>query len=580
MLRFSLWIILPLSLFCILSNSAEAGRKKSKRPNILFIYTDDHSHRTVSCYSEAYPWAKTPHIDALAKTGIRFRYAYIGTWCMPSRATILTGHHPYGVKTMRMEGEYPGSTYDPKQCPFWPSVFRRFGYFMGMIGKWHTGVDAGWGRDWDFQKVWNRPKFPKNAGAYYRNQLIETNGGKAKLTKGYATDNYTKWAVDFIKGKYRDKDKPWFLWVCYGAVHGPFTPAKRHMEAYPNINVPTPRDIYPPRRGKPEYMQRMNKWRKNKDGQPEMRAGGFTALTVNTKGIHGNTLTDWVRQYHQGVLAIDEGVGQLIAALKESGQYENTLIIFTADQGFAWGQHGFHTKLAPYDSNMRTPMIISMPSKLPQGKVCETPVGGVDIAPTIFRFAKIKLPWKMHGHDLTPLLKNPKASWRHPVLLTLVGRKYGADTNKVPTDAKVRDIAGVPWWVFLVKGKIKYIRTLVSGEIEELYDLENDPEELNNLALQPKYAKLLKKFRSATIAELRRTGAGMVNNLPPVKDLHAKPQRDARRQSDTSPLFGRLQLLDNPSQVTTFSRSCFLRFRECVPVFQRHSLERVDILVH
>ncbi len=85
------------------------------RPNILFIYTDDHSHRTVGCYPEAYPWVKTPNIDRLAKRGVRFASAYIGTWCMPSRATMLTGHHPYGVKSMKMVGKYPGSTYDPKQ---------------------------------------------------------------------------------------------------------------------------------------------------------------------------------------------------------------------------------------------------------------------------------------------------------------------------------------------------------------------------------------------------------------------------------------------------------------------------------
>ena len=120
---------------------------------------------------------------------------------------------------MRMEGKYPGSKYDPAKCPFWPSVFRKNGYQTAHIGKWHTGIDAGFGRDWDFQMVWNRPAHPDNAPNYYDNQLISKNGGEPVMTKGYTTDNYTDWAIDYIDGKERDSEKPWYLWLCYGAVH-------------------------------------------------------------------------------------------------------------------------------------------------------------------------------------------------------------------------------------------------------------------------------------------------------------------------------------------------------------------------
>jgi arylsulfatase A-like enzyme len=517
-MRFTRWL-LTAAVCASLCGTAFAAQT-DKRPNILFIYTDDHSYRTVGCYPEAYPWVRTPNIDALAKNGVRFSHAYIGTWCMPSRATLLTGHHPYGVQSMRMAGEYPGSTYDPKQCPFWPAVFRKHGYYTAQIGKWHTGTDTGHGRDWDHQMVWNRPRFPKNAGKYYRDQLIEINGAKAKLVKGYSTDNYTQWADDFIRGKTRDAKKPWYLWLCYGAVHAPFTPADRHLKAYPGIKVPTPKDIYAPRPGKPAYASRMNKWMKNKNGEPVLREKKLAMLSVESKpGIHGDTLTDWVRQYHQGVLAIDEGVGRLIRTLKQTGQYDNTLIVFTSDQGFAWGQHGMRHKLAPYDANIRSPLIVSMPKRLPSGKVCPTPVGGVDIVPTFFRFAGIELPWKMHGHDLTPLLKNPAAKWPHPVLTTLMARKYGDDTQSVPTDPKERDLDTIPWWISLRQGRYKYIRTLVKDEIEELYDLQSDPEELTNLALLGKHQKTLKQFRNALLAELRRTEAKVVDHLPPVKQL-------------------------------------------------------------
>ena len=502
----------------LVAASTKTFAEEAKRPNILLIYTDDHSHRAVSCYPEAYDWVTTPHIDALARSGMRFTHAYIGTWCMPSRATLLTGHHQFGVESMRMVGKYPGSTYDPQQCRFWPSVFREQGYQTAQIGKWHTGTDTGFGRDWDYQVVWNRPRHVENAGNYFDNQLIEINGGKAKMVKGYTTDNYTNWAVDYIQGEHRDADKPWYLWVCFGAVHGPFTPAERHLDAYADIDVPAPADVYPPRDGKPEYVQKMNNWFKGEDGQPVLKAPSQATVKPHA-GIHGETLTDWVRQYHQGVLAIDEGVGRMMEALKESGQLENTLVVFTSDQGFAWGQHGFRHKLAPYDATIRSPLIISQPGTIKAGTVCKTPVGGVDLVPTFFKTAGIELPWKMHGHDLSPLLKNPEAEWSHSVLLSLTARDYGSDTAKVPTDPKVRDLAGVPWWVFLVDGKYKYIRTLIKGETEELYDLEQDPEELNNLALNPEHAQRLKQMREATIAELKHTEAPMVDHLPVVKEV-------------------------------------------------------------
>ncbi|MGY8771366.1 MAG: sulfatase-like hydrolase/transferase [Pirellulales bacterium] len=514
-------LIVSLGLLSIgISNSLVAD---AKRPNILFIYSDDHSHRTVSCYPEAYAWANTPNIDKLAKQGVRFTHAYVGTWCMPSRASMLTGHHQYGVESMRMEGTYPGSAYDPEKCPFWPKVFRANGYTTAHLGKWHTGIDTGAGRDWDYQKVWNRPRHTGNAGNYYDGQLIETDGGKAVLTPGYTTDMYTQWADEFIRGDHRDAKKPWYLWLCFGAVHAPFTPAERHLDDYNDVKVETPKDIYPPRPGKPDYMQKLAHWIEGPDGEPILNQEQSKMKTIAPMpGLHGDTLTHWVRQYHQGVLAIDDAVGKLVKTLKETKQYDNTLIVFTSDQGFAWGQHGLRHKLAPYDASVRSPMIISMPSQIESGKVCRRIVAGVDLIPTIFAFAGLELPWKMHGHDLTPLLKDPTAKWDHPTLLTLTGRKYGSDTDVITDDPEELYLGGIPWWVFLAKGRYKYIRTLVDDQVEELYDLKNDPEELDNLAVKPEHQKLLARYRNNLLKELRRTDAGMVKNLPSIKTLDSK----------------------------------------------------------
>ncbi len=490
----------------------------AERPNILLIYTDDQSHRTVGCYEQAFDWVRTPNIDRLAREGVRFRRAYIGSWCMPSRATMLTGLHQHGVMSMRMEGKYPGSTYDPEQCPFWPAVFRKHGYVTAQIGKWHTGVDAGFGRDWDYQIVWNRPRHPDNAPNYYDKQLISRNGAAPEMVHGYTTDNYTKWAVEFINGKGRDPDKPWYLWLCYGAVHGPFTPADRHLDEYPNVKVPSPADIYPPRPGKPAYVEAFEFWKRGPKGQPVERRVR-TKVPVGMKDLPGRPLADWVRQYHQGVLAIDEGVGRLMEALRATGQDENTLVVFTSDQGFAWGQHGLKSKVAPYDAAVAAPLIIRpVKGSAVAGHVVEDPVSGVDLPPTFFAQAGLPLPWAMHGHDLSPLFTSRDARWSHPAMLVHTAKQYGADTDNVPPrgDPRLTHGPGVPWYVVYAKGRYKYVRTLVAGETEELYDLKDDPHELKNLAHDAAQRERLRAYRAAAVSELKRTGAKMADRLPPV----------------------------------------------------------------
>lgn len=526
-------VVLALQLT---TKTIRAADSNSVRPNILFIYTDDQSSRTVSCYPEAYDWVSTPTIDSLAQAGVRFSHAYIGSWCMPSRATMLTGHHQHGIESMRMEGTYPGSAYEPELCPFWPKVFRENGYCTAQIGKWHTGVDTGYGRDWDVQLVWNRPLYPENAPNYYHDQLINFNGNPAKMVKGYTTDNYTDWAVEFINGDGRDEEKPWFLWLCYGAVHGPFTPAERHLDDYEKIDVPTPKDIFPPRPGKPEYVRKMQFWEPGKDGTPVERRIREKA-PVGMKDFPGRPLRDWVRQYNQGVLAIDEGVARLLLALKETGQDDNTLIVFSSDQGFAWGQHGFKTKIAPYKATIGAPLIIRPPAAVAKkraGTVVDEPVSGVDIPPTLFAQAGLKLPWEMHGHDLGPLLVDQGATWHHPAMVVHTARSYGSKTDKIPGKDHPELYHGpdVPWYVMLAQGRYKYVRTLIEGEVEELYDIKLDADELDNLALKQEYWGLLKKYRAAALAELERTDAELRNDLPRVAKLE---ERYVRTEQGTVP---------------------------------------------
>ncbi len=495
--------VLGIAGLPVLAAAAEAPAKT--RPNILFIFADDQSYKTVGCYPEAWPWVKTPNIDALARAGVRFHGAYLGGWCMPSRASILTGHHPHGIQSMRMEGPYPGSTYDPKQCPFWPALFRSQGYHTAQIGKWHTGTDAGYGRDWDYQIVWNRPKHPSNAGAYYEREILAFNGAE-RWQDGYPADNYTKWALEYVKGANRDKGKPWFLWLCYGNIHGPSKPAARHKGLYRDAVVPEPVDILGPRPGKPAYLNNTQAWSRAKDGR--IVAGKTDTKVGDEAGNKGASYIEWVRQVNECVPPVDEAVGALIAALKETGQLENTLVVYTADQGFAMGEHGLRMKIAPYDASYRSPFIAAMPGTVAAGKSCAYTPNAPDVVATFFALAGVAPPADLHGRDLLPLLKDPSVKWPYPVLYEHTGHDFGDDVAKVLKTAPQQAIyQKVPWYTAVVQGGWKYIRYLQPGVPDELYDLKGDPEELKNLAGDAKHAEKLAELRRAMVEELKRTSA-------------------------------------------------------------------------
>ena len=502
-------------LVVVLAAFAQSGfAADGKRPNILFIYADDQSYKTVSCYPEAQKWVKTPNIDALAATGVRFERSYLGAWCMPSRASMLTGRLQHGVESMRMEGEYPGCVYDPKQTPFFPAVMRAQGYHTAQIGKWHTGIDSGFGRDWDHQIVWNRPKYPANAGNYYDQQQLERDGVVLpELQKGYSTDNYTKWAIEYLKQRQKEPGKPWYLWLCYGGIHGPTTPAERHKGTYSGNVAKLPADVFGPRLDKPKYLDEVQAWVPGANGEPMLKKGrdAHGGFDQRTEGL---TLQAWIQQMNECARAVDDGVGQLMEALRATGQLENTLVVYSADQGYAMGEHGINAKLAPYDGSISSPLIVSYPGVTKVGAVCSQPVNSPDLVATFLSATGVQVPWKLHGHDLTPQLRDPSQAINRPMILTHTGRSYGSDANDL--DIKKTNLNGYPWYVLLREAQFKYVRYLIPNEIEELYDLANDPEELVNLAVKPAHKERLERMRTVAIAELKRTEAGFAEHLPPV----------------------------------------------------------------
>jgi arylsulfatase A-like enzyme len=327
-------------------------------------------------------------------------------------------------------------------------------------------------------------------------QKLRFDGGDYQAVGGYSTDNYTKYAKDFIE---KSHDKPWVLWLCYDGVHAPHTPAKRHLGAYDNAEpIEIPKDVFPPRPTKPTYMQNYAMLTPDKDGVP----------IANRLGI---PLPKLVQKYQSAALSIDEGIGEIMESLRATGALENTVVVLTSDQGLAMGHHGMTIKVAPYDDNIRTPLIIKLPGEK-GGKVSRIPVQGLDLIPTFFELAGINLPWEMNGKSLIPLLKKPEKDWNRPVVLENFSMKFGSETDSGITDSLPNQ--GIDWWISFREGKYKYIRTLRENEIEELYDLDRDPKELENLASLPEYSGQLKTFRKKLEAQLRDTGAELVNNWP------------------------------------------------------------------
>ena len=286
----------------------------------------------------------------------------------------------------------------------------------------------------------------------------------------------------------------------------PSKPAARHKGKYKDAKVPEPADLLGPWPGKPDYLKNTQAWRKTDAGK--ILAGSNGEKVGDEAGGKGTEFPNWVRQVNECVPAIDEGVGELMKALKETGQLENTLVIYTADQGYAMGEHGLRMKIAPYDASYRSPLIVSMPGRVAAGKACEQVANAPDLIATLFAFAGIKPTNGLHGRDISPLLKKPGANWPHPCLYEHTGDHFGDDVAKVLVgNPKNAIYQKVPWYTAVVHERWKYIRYLQPGVPEELYDLDADPEELKNVLDEPRHVERLGRLRESLVGELKRTAA-------------------------------------------------------------------------
>ncbi|MBL8221643.1 MAG: sulfatase-like hydrolase/transferase, partial [Bryobacterales bacterium] len=348
--------------------SAAAAFLQPKRPNFIFIFTDDQRYDAIGALG-AQPWLRTPHMDYLLKNGANFRNAFVTTsLCSPSRSSYISGCyvHKTGVVDNNRTSNFRAGV---------PTVFpllREAGYSTAYIGKIHIPNFE------EALKGCDRVATFPGQGSYFNNRFIVD--GKPTPTQGYITDHINRFALEFLKT--REKSKPFVMFVGHKAVHGPFEPKKEHAAMFSGQHMPLPKTWDDRYEGRPSYLKERRKSWHGLDGLLEK--------------YH---YSDWQRQIAACLVAVDEGIGQIVEHLKSTGELNDTIIVYSSDNGYFQGQHGLNDKRAMYEDSIRVPWLVHYPRMIKPGSVFDQMVLNIDLAPTILDFAGVTIPKEMQGQS-------------------------------------------------------------------------------------------------------------------------------------------------------------------------------------
>jgi arylsulfatase A-like enzyme len=506
-------LYLMAGLAGITASCGDSVKKETPdRPNIIFIMTDDHAFQAIGAYGSVIN--QTPNIDRLAREGMLFDHAFVtNSISAPSRAVILTGKHSHlnGVTDNALP-------FDSAQQTF-PKILQGIGYETAIVGKWHLKSEPS---GFDFWKV-----LP-GQGSYY-NPDFRTPGGMERI-EGYVTDIITDVAMEWLNEK-RNKDKPFMLMYQHKAPHREWWPGPEQLKEPFGEPLPEPQTLFDDYEGrgkaareqemtienhmnlygdlkiKPEGMDtildseiwetRAFKWSYNRLTPEQREAWNQKYDPVMERFMEdqpeGEDLLRWkyqryMQDYLGCIASVDQNLGRLLDYLDESGLAENTLIIYTSDQGFYLGEHGWFDKRFMYEESFRTPLIMRWPGHIKEGSTTNKLVQNLDFAETILDVAGVSIPEDMQGMSLQPLFSNPdEADWRNSLYyhyyeypaVHMVKRHYGIRTDRY-----------------------KLIHFYFDIDEWELYDLERDPLELNNQIDNPEYTEVIKQLK-AELANLQ-----------------------------------------------------------------------------
>ena len=453
----------------------------TERPNILFIMSDDHAAHAMSCYASRVN--QTPNLDRIANEGMRFDTCLCtNSICTPSRAAILAGtyNHVNGVTTL-------ASRMDNRLLTF-PKLLQKQGYQTAIVGKWHLGQGpAHWPTGFDY---WN---VLPGQGLYHDPNVVEM--GKEKVIPGYVTDIITDCSLDWLRR--RDPARPFCLLCHHKAPHRRWEPDAKHATMYEDIDLPEPETF-------------------DDDYSNRARAAADTKMTIlhdltehDLKAPIPHDLPDpelkrwkyqrYMKDYLRCVASVDDNVGRLLDYLDEEGLADDTIVIYTSDQGFFLGDHGWYDKRFMYEESLRMPFVVRYPREIRPGSVCDDMILNVDFAPTFLDYAGIDVPDAFQGRSFRPLLNGTlPGDWQTSMYYRYwmhlshhhVYAHYGLRTRHHKLIYYYADALGQPGAIDDTK------------EPEwELFDLDDDPRELNNVYHDPAYAATVRELR----AELRRS---------------------------------------------------------------------------
>lgn len=487
----SLPLLFLVSLISVKLHAQKTSLKLKHIPNttprnVIFILTDDHRYDFMG-FTGKLTWLKTPNMDRLAKEGAYVKNAFVTTsLCSPSRASILTGQYSH-VHTI-VDNVSP----EPTNLIFFPQYLQKAGYQTGFFGKWHMGYD-----DDHPRHGFDHWESFLGQGVYW-NPLLNINGKHVQYKDStYITDLLTDHAIGWLKN--RDKKKPFFLYLSHKAVHAPVEPAKRHIGMYKNMPYTLP----------PTYYQTLNDDYKAL-GWPEWVKQQRYSWHGADFPYHTHTPIDqYVQTYCETLLGVDESIGKVMDYLKENGLDKNTLVIYMGDNGFSWGEHGLIDKRQFYEESVKVPFLVYCPELFEGGKTVTKMVQNVDVAPTILDAAGLEKPAYMPGKSIINLLKGAETKWRDEIFYEYY---WEYDYPMTPTIYGVRT------------DKYKYIRSWGIWDTHELYDLENDPNEIHNLAQNPKYSDIEKKLAGDLFDWLQHTNGMQI----PLKRTIKNPWGDYR----------------------------------------------------
>jgi len=478
---------------------------KQTRPNIIFIMSDDHAYQAISAYGHGLN--QTPNIDRIAKEGAIFTRACVtNSICAPSRAVMLTGKHSF--LNGKVDNVFP---FDWNQDNF-AKQLQKSGYQTAMIGKIHLdGLPQGF----DYSNV-----LP-GQGQYYNPDFIEN--GVKKRYPGYVTTLTTQFALDWLDKK-RDKTKPFCLLYHQKAPHRNWLPEEKYLDLYEDQDFPLPQNFFDDYsgRGTAAHTQEMGivkemMWGHDMKfendpytGQPTNFMGDINRMDDKQREAwrnaynkrndeflklkpEGKELAKWkylryLRDYLKCIKSVDDGVGELLNYLDKNGLTENTIVIYTSDQGFYLGEHGWFDKRFMYEESFRTPLVMRYPKEIKPGTTISKLVQNLDFAPTFLDYAGVSVPKEMQGESFRILVAGKAGEWRDAVYYTYyeypgvhaVKRHYGVATERY-----------------------KLIHFYYDVDEWEMYDLQKDPHEMKSVYNDPAYAAVQKELH-ARLIELRK----------------------------------------------------------------------------